>query len=194
MEISKFKITEHGSDFPIEMRNFIEKNHYKATARSLMPKKVFGLWHEGLLIGVAVYGLPCGRGVTKTYGDGTLELRRFCIVNEAPKNSESFFLGGTLRALKKSEVSRVVSFADPNKNHEGIIYKATNWKYLGTEKYRQQYLKYRGKEIPMRQVYQKSKKTGEYVPSALKYQALRAKGAKAILTKPKHVFIYDIRR
>lgn len=177
------------------VKNFIEVNHYKKTSRSLLPKHVYSLWNDELLIGVAIYGKPCGSNVERKYGAGTLELRRFCIINEAPRNSESYFLGATLRHLKKLNESNVISYADTNQGHEGVIYKASNFKYLGTEKYGTKYLKIKGKSkmVSSRNVYQK-KPNGEYFKSAIEYQTLKNQGlAKFIITKPKYIYEYKIK-
>lgn len=198
MEQFNFKnyyVKAFGNVLPSELARFIEVNHYKKSAKSLKQRFVFGLYHEELLVGVAVYGEPCGAKVAQTYGCSktVLELRRFCLLPEAPKNSESFFLSKTLKLMKQSHIKRVISFADANMGHEGIIYKASNWEYLGAEKYRQQYLKlYNGRLVSMREVYQK--KNGKYNPAALNYQALKAAGkAKAVMMKPKHIYSYQIR-
>ncbi len=100
-----------------------------------------------------------------------------------------------MRALRATKVRRVVSYADTNHGHEGVIYQATNWKFIGKEKFRQQVLVVGDNAISMRQVYQKSRITGTYVESALKLQQLKKEGkAKAVLTKAKNIYIYDIRR
>ena len=67
-----------------------------------------------------------------------MELRRLCCIDDTPTNTESYFIGKTLRWLKRNSKYRVIiSFADPNHGHEGIIYKATNFKHFGmTEKSR----------------------------------------------------------
>lgn len=189
----QFSIHYHGKTISPEIKAFLERNHYKRSARSLLQEHVYALYHEDLLVGVAVYGKPFSRSAVNVYGKGTVELRRFCLIDEAPRNSESFFLGRTLRALKKLGVPRVLSYADPNKKHIGTIYRASNFRHVGVEKYRQQVLVYKKREISMRVVYQK--KHGKYVPSARRYQDLKRRGfAKAMLTQAKHIYLYEMER
>ena len=53
-----------------------------------------------------------------------MELRRLCCIDETPKNTESYFIGRTLRWLRKNTGYKVVvSYADTHHGHEGTIYK-----------------------------------------------------------------------
>ena len=64
--------------------------------------------------------------------DELLELRRLCCIDKTPKNTESYFIGKTLRWLKKNTgVKRIVSYAEPFYEHSGTIYKASNFKHVG---------------------------------------------------------------
>jgi hypothetical protein len=195
MDFKEYKVIAHGNDFNPMLRNMVEKIHYKHTSRSMKQREVFSLWHEDLLVGCAVFGDICSSAGARKYGRDTLELRRFVLINEAPRNSESWFLGNCLRAIKKAGTYRqVLTYADPNKGHEGTIYKATNFKYIGVEQFRQQILRIGRRDVSMRQVYQKSKHTGNYVESAVKYQQMKRDGlAKVVFTKAKHIYIYNLK-
>ena len=194
MDFKQFKVFAHSNQLQGELKAMVEKLHYKKTSRSLKQREVFSLWVEDLLVGCAVFGDICSGAGQAKYGDGTLELRRFILIDEAPRNSESFFLGHCLRVLKKKQSwKQVLTYADPNNGHQGIIYKATNFKYIGLEQYRQQVLRIGKRDVSMRQVYQKSKLTGNYVESALKYQKMKRQGkAKAVLTEAKHIYMYNL--
>ena len=51
---------------------------------------------------------------------------------EAPKNSESRFIGWSIRILREIHPNWIlVSYADTEQNHTGAIYRATNWIYTG---------------------------------------------------------------
>ncbi len=195
MDFKDYYIKPHGADFNGPLREMVEKIHYKHTSRSMKQREVFSLWYEDLLVGCAVFGDICSAKGEVLYGADTIELRRFVLVNEAPRNSESFFLSRCIKLLKKSgKYQRILTYADPNKGHEGTIYKATNFKYIGVEKYRQQILRIGRRDVSMRQVYQKSKLTGNYVESAVKYQEMKKQGlAKVIMTAPKHIYMYDLK-
>jgi hypothetical protein len=95
------------------------------------------LFYKGKLIGVAVYGFPVGRQTVKSItpnleNDEVLELTRLWLEDDAPKNSESYFLGKTFDWLRKNtNIKVLISYCDPMQNHLGIIYQATNWLYQG---------------------------------------------------------------
>lgn len=175
-----------------EQKTFVETWHYSKSARSQMPKFIFELRLENILCGVAIFGQPCGVNCVQKYGEGLIELRRFCLRDEEPRNSESWFISRCLKVLKTKGIKKVLSYSDPNKGHLGTIYKASNFQYVGKSiGNNPQILRYNGKDIHMRQVYQKTKYG--YVKSALHYQNLIRSGeAKLIPQEPKDVFLFKI--
>jgi hypothetical protein len=100
-----------------------------------MSSYCFKLTDENNLIGGMLYGKMAMANAWRKYGgkeDDVIELRRLCCVDNTPKNTESYFIGRTLRWLKQNtEVKIVVSYADPEYNHAGIIYKASNFNLIG---------------------------------------------------------------
>jgi hypothetical protein len=116
-------------------KKLIKENHY---SHSWTPSRYsLGLFDGENLIGVAVYGFPVGRQTVKSITPNlenrdVLELKRLWLVDEAPKNSESYFIGKTFDWLRKNtNIKVLVSYSDPMQNHLGIIYQATNWLYQG---------------------------------------------------------------
>ncbi len=90
------------------------------------------------LIGAVLYGHPVGFRVVKSISDilendEVLELKRLWIEDGYGKNIESYCIAQTLKMLKKDspQTKVVISYADRNANHKGIIYRATNWLYQG---------------------------------------------------------------
>lgn len=60
------------------------------------------------------------------------EIKRLTMSPSCPRNSESRFIGVTLRLLRKlSDVRGVVTYADDAQGHVGTIYKAAGFKGLG---------------------------------------------------------------
>ena len=117
------------------VRDFVERWHYSSNVNGLRISQVFGLFYDGHLIGAMIYG-PLGMANTwKKYGDSesdVVELRRLCCIDNTPKCTESYFIGKTLRWLKKnSDYKVIVSYADAHYNHTGIIYRVTNFEYHG---------------------------------------------------------------
>ncbi len=114
-----------------ECKSFCKLWHY---SKSCPPGKIyFGLFKNSILIGVICYGCPAMRH-QKTCYKADIELRRLCCIDDTPKNTESYFIGRTLRKIKQLGYKRVLSLADPNFGHLGTIYQATNFKYLGRER------------------------------------------------------------
>ena len=178
-------------------QDIIKTMHYLKTWRSLKSRFVFELidTETGELIGMAVFGEPCGTNVTKKYGNSVLELRRLWVKDGMQKNTTSWFLSRCLRYLKRTEHIGVISYSDPNAGHIGTIYKATNFINMGKElSSNPRVVVYKGKRIHMRQFYQKSKDTGEYIKSALFYQQLvKDKKAKIKNLKKKDIFYFKLK-
>jgi hypothetical protein len=129
---------EHIS-FSDTVRKFLRKWHYSDYV-NIQEKETFGLFREGMflpeLVGVCVYTRPAGAAAAQKYyptdPDKCLELRRLCLIDDTPKNAESFFVSRTLKWLKKNtDWKFVVSYADPEQGHKGVIYRAANFKYEG---------------------------------------------------------------
>lgn len=104
--------------------------HY--AKRSCPISYAFGVYRDGLLIGVVTYGTPssatlrdglCG----KEWSSNVLELNRLCCENE--KNIASILVGRSLAMLPKPSV--IVSYADTEQGHIGYVYQATNFIYTG---------------------------------------------------------------
>ena len=56
------------------------------------------------------------------------ELTRLWVCDSVPKNGESYLIG---RTVGKAGKEIVVSFAEIQQGHVGIVYQATNWIYTG---------------------------------------------------------------
>mgnify|MGYP000612949763 FL=1 len=117
------------------IRDFIEKWHYSKTVKGLHCTLYFGMFSEGNLIGAMMYGKLAMPGVSKKYvenEDELIELRRLCCIDKTPRNTESYFVGKTIKWIKRNtKIKKIISYADPHYGHQGIIYKASNFEYLG---------------------------------------------------------------
>jgi hypothetical protein len=120
---------------PIEnaiAQDVVVKNHY--LHRKAPCSNAFGLFDEfEKLRGVVLYGTPSSAplrsGIAgKENANNVVELTRLWIDDKSPKNSESFLIGNSLKFCGKEII---VSFADTQQNHLGIVYQATNWIYTG---------------------------------------------------------------
>lgn len=96
----------------------------------------YGLFKGGDLVGVCTYGKPASPSLCVGIAGGenksiVWELNRLVLKYNLP-NLASFFVGKTLKMLPKPTI--IVSYADTAQNHEGIIYKASNFMFTGTTK------------------------------------------------------------
>ncbi len=91
------------------------------------------------LIGCIVYGTPVGRSAAQSVSpelksDQVLELVRLWI-KDIPnaKNIESYTIGQSFDWLRKNlpNIKALISYADNEAGHTGIIYQSTNWIYQG---------------------------------------------------------------
>jgi len=178
-----------------EISNFIEEWHYTKNVNGLTIGHCFKLLDiEDKLIGAMIYGRIAMANVWKKYGEkesDIIELKRLCCIDETPKNTESYFIGSTLRYLKKyTDIKKVISYADSFYNHEGTIYKASNFKYNGqTSKGR--FIIYNGKRYHDKTI--RTKYKGEIKPFAKRIiEALENGEAKYQNTNGKHIYIYDL--
>lgn len=111
----------------------VVKNHY--LHRVAPCSFAFGLFckQSKSLIGVITYGTPsssplrvglCGLDEK----NNVIELTRLWVKDGTPKNTESFLIGNTIKKVNKEII---VSYAEIQQGHYGIVYQATNWIYTG---------------------------------------------------------------
>ena len=186
----------------IECREFIEHWHYSSTVKGMTWDHVFKLEYNGQTIGAMIYGKPAMHNQWMKYvekEEDLLELRRLCCIDKTPKNTESYFIGRTLRWLSKNtSVKRIVSYADPFYDHGGTIYKASNFEHVGMSS-KGKKISYEGKYYHDKCIrdYDKShfQKTGNRVliPTAVKLrEALESGKAEWVNTPGKHIYLYDL--
>jgi len=130
-------------------KDFVVKHHYSHKFTSC--RYALGIYYEkdehfffdgkyDKLIGVMIYGHPVGASavnsvtVDDSVKDGNiLELTRLVIFDGFGSNIESYVIGQSFKWLKKNapDIKVLLSYADPEASHAGIIYQATNWLYQG---------------------------------------------------------------
>ena len=181
------------------VRDFVETWHYSSNVNGLRISNVFGLFYNDNLIGAMIYG-PLGMANTwKKYADSedqVVELRRLCCIDNTPRNTESYFIGKTLRWLKKNTSYKVVvSYADTFHNHQGTIYKASNFEHCGmTAKGR--VIDYNGKiyhDKCIRTYHVDRDGNKNLKPFAQRVKdALESGDAKYVETPGKHIYVYRL--
>jgi hypothetical protein len=178
-----------------EIVDFIEFWHYSKNVNGLTTDFCFKLIDaDGNMIGAMIYGKIAMANVWKKYASNEfelIELKRLCCVDNTPKNTESFFIGNTLRWLKKNtKIKTVISYADTTYSHEGTIYKASNFKHLGMTA-KGKVIMYNGKRYHDKTI--RTKYKGELKPFAIEIKnALEVGKANYVDTLGKHIYLYKL--
>lgn len=180
-----------------DIKNFVEEYHYSKSINGIKIDNCFRVVTiDGALVGAVIFG---GMSTTswKKYGSlesDVVELRRLVLLDECVKNTESFVIGKCLKYLKKyTAFKTVISYADPHYQHSGVIYKASNFKYLGTTS--QDILI---KDTVSNKVYHsralRTKYKDNFKPFALRLQKLDKEGLIERIKVPgKHIYKYKLR-
>ncbi len=180
-----------------DIKSFIENNHYSGSINGCISDYCFVLKNsEHDVIGAMFYGRMAMAGQYKKFSNNSnevIELRRLCCVDNTVKNTESYFIGQTLKWLKKNtDIKIVVSYADEEYGHTGIIYKASNFKYFGKSK-GAKVIYYNGKKYHDKAIRTKYKGRLKPFASELKL-ALKEGRAYYKETKDKHCYVYYLQK
>ena len=180
-----------------EIAAFVEFWHYSENVNGLTTDFCFKLIDaNGRVIGGMIFGKIAMANVWKKYANkesDLIELKRLCCIDNTLRNTESFFIGGALRWLKKNtKIKTVISYADTTYNHEGTIYKASNFCNVGmTAKGR--VIMYNGKRYHDKTI--RTKYKGKLKPFAQKIKDALAEGtAEYNNTLGKHIYLYNLRK
>lgn len=178
------------------IEKFIENWHYSGSINGCNSSYHFALYRNSEMIGALFYGRMAMAGQYKRFSDNiddVIELRRLCCIDDTPKNTESFFIAKTLKWLKRNTNHKyVVSYADEEYGHSGIIYKASNFKYEEFIKGAKVIL-YQGKKYHDRST--RIFCNGKQKPfSKVIKKALDDGIAQMVETKGKHVYLYILRK
>lgn len=114
----------------------VETYHYAHRVPGMLYCSI-GLYYNCVLAGCLIYSpmfdniscSVCGNN----YGNAVLELSRLYVHDYLGRNAESWLIGQSFKILEKDYPSKsiLISYADSEQNHLGIIYQATNWLYTG---------------------------------------------------------------
>jgi len=180
-------------------RPFLRNWHYDKYV-NVQCKHAFGLFKPendfGIpeMVGVCVYTLPAGPTAGQAYcpeaPDKVLELRRLACIDETPRNAESFFVSKTLKWLKKNtDCQVVISYADPEQGHTGIIYKASNFELVGRTSPGTA-VSFRGKRLHNRSLSMTDRPYGRELNKLMKEKSSEIS---YIDLEPKYIYTYRVR-
>jgi hypothetical protein len=173
-----------------EIKQFVERWHYSHNINGVNSEFCFAFADEtGRMVCAMICGQPAARSVGK-YGKKVIEIRRLCCEDCTPKNTESRFIGYTLRWLgQNTDYDAVLAYSDLQHGHEGMIYAASNFKKVGRIP-GAPLIEWNGKRYHDRSMRAKDDH-GNYKPFALRLQAaVKAKQATIIRTAGKVVWVY----
>lgn len=196
-EVKSYIVEE--TTFNSTVRDFLRRWHYSDYV-NIQAKHTFCLFRSGKfgipeMIGVCIYTRPAGPTAGQTYHpsapDKVLELRRLCLIDETPKNSESYFVSRTLKWLRKNtDWEFVISYADAEQGHTGVIYRASNFQYVGQTKPGKR-LEVDGKPFHVRTLSMTDRPYGLEINR--RYKA-GDEGIKLIETLPKYIYTYNLQK
>ena len=179
-----------------EIVDFVETHHYSKNMNGLHISYCFKLMDGDTMIGAMVYGSLGMLGVAEKYNPNPskiLELKRLVCIDDTPKNTESYFIGWTLRWLQRNtDLEMIISYADKTFGHEGVVYKATNFEYMGETSAGRVIMwngrRYHGKTL-------RNKHNGKLKPVAIELKnALDDGSAQYVETLTKNIYIYRFKK
>ena len=194
------------SDFIVEpvprsaIQKFVEKWHYSHSTNGVQHTQCFALFDGMKMIGAMIYALPSMKATAAKYNpDNPLrcwELRRLCCVDDTPTNTESYFIGKTLRWLKQNtDAEVIISYSDLHQGHEGTIYKASNFINIGQSR-ASRVLMVDGKEFHGRSMNNKHRPYGRALKRRWEAKKAGAKddGIFYVDRKPKNIYVYYLNK
>ena len=129
-------------------RDLIIKNHY--SHKWSLCQVAYGIFYNSAkssdhfegnsdeLIGCLIYGQPVGRSAASSLSDSikienVFELTRLFIFDGYGKNIESYCISKSFKLLNRDfpRIKVIISYADGEQGHRGVIYQAVGFHYQG---------------------------------------------------------------
>ncbi len=166
-----------------------ENWHYSKSV-PVPPLVKIGVWENGAFIGVVIFSRGASSNLMKPYSlnqDAGCELTRIALTNHRSPVSKIKSLA--IKFLKKNspKLRLIVSFADPQYGHNGAIYQAGNWVYVGDTSPSAEFW-YKGKRLHSRQVSEK----GWNIQQGQKRKTVKPSECNIIKTKGKHRYLMPL--
>jgi len=164
-----------------EARDLVERFHYSKGASNTRVY-VHGLYRksDNALLGVAWWLPPtksCGKKTYPENPQGVLSLSRLVVHPDVPINAATFLMASSRKLIDRDRWPCLVTYADTWRGHDGAIYKADNWQYVGLTKPQKVYVK-DGRMV--------ARKCG---PKTRTHTEMLALGCECLGSFPKHKFV-----
>jgi len=124
-------------DASLKQAQEMVREHHYSKGGSNTAVYVHGLYRkeDDALMGIA-WWLPPTRvaceSVNRPEWKRVLALTRLVILPDVPRNAASFLLSRSIAIIRKQRrFSSLVTYADESQGHDGAIYRASNWIYVG---------------------------------------------------------------
>ena len=165
-----------------DIRHIFEDFHYRKGHMGGGISQCFAMLMNNELVGGSVLGKPRHESKYKN----CIDIRRMACLDDAPYNSESWFLGSIIKYLiTNTDYDSVLSYSDLTQGHIGTIYKATNFIESGQTS-PTKYVEWNGKTYHMRSL---------TIDRPYSYEMRKAveEGTATIKTgQPKIIWLYDL--
>jgi hypothetical protein len=165
--------------------------HYSRAMPKAQLVKV-GVWEDDKFRGAIIYGLGANRHIARPFGLQSTEVAELVRVALAPGRAHptSQCVAISLKLLRRQSpgLKLVVSYADSGQGHNGTIYQATNWIFLGGSE--QSYIKVLGKVEHPRSLYDRYGRNGQSIPWLREHVDPRADRV-PMPPKWKYVYAFD---
>lgn len=168
----------------------VEHWHY---SRALPAGKIasVGVWEDDKYIGAVIFGSGANMNMVKPWGlkhhEG-IELVRVALNKHSTPVTRIISIAIKLYKKRYPATRLIVSFADMNQGHEGIIYQAGNWLYTGPVASSPKWLAPDGKEVHNRRV----TKSGYMNMFGEWSKTYKKDECKKIPQLPKHRYVYPL--
>jgi hypothetical protein len=176
-----------------EAAKYACKNWHYSRSIPVSPLVKIGAWEDDKFIGVILFSRGSNMTLLKPYGllqtEGC-ELTRVSFINHKTPLSRILSISINFLIKKNSKLRLIVSFADQNVGHSGIIYQAGNWIYTGESNVKNEYIDKNGRNWHSRQVSESgfNKQFGKY------RKAVRRSECKVLHLLGKHRYLMPLDR
>ena len=178
-----------------DIKHIVEGKHY--LRRKPQVKACFCLFDttEGRIVGGLVIGKPASNSLCvgvcgEDFSGYVYELNRLYVEDIGINYLESYFIGNSLRLLRGVYNNMIlVSYADEDMRHVGMVYQASSWLYTGKTPRRTDKFVPDGKHS---RHYDKKQMDGKRVVRSAKYRYVKFIGNKSFRRKCNEALRYDV--